>query len=565
MVEDPDLGPCASFGTGSKISLPAIACPAAFTMMVWVKRDPDSPSTGMRTLIEFGDNQPILGLLHGTNAYFYAPRRGGSATARTVLLGPEIPAAWTHVAVTVDPKSSALYIDGEQVSRSAAADARGVGLGIGFNRGDAYFNGRLAEVRIYEEALTPEAIRGCMSATRPGGAAEAPAPAAPAPTPATPALVAPAPAPTVVAPPSLADAPAPPAVYVHNVVIPEFTRWDQPAQEFYKTHGDDYDFLIYVSPQIPGLNPCYSPVRRELCPGLGYYEGCKIAPVRNGESFGSPARLKGAIWLPLEMRDGWSPPTSNHEILHYWGTYLVSRWPGLITGMRSHWGFASTNGSHGGFDITSLRDEAGQPIADPLAVQPGSVVRVSSFDVGASSIATPYSPIELLLMGLVDRSEVPQDIYVMKNAYWVRTEPAPPNPDPYDETVVPPTDVYRVDGFIRVKLDELLALNAGGPPPAVQKAFRAAWLLVTSTPASDAMMAKVDGYARLSGHAIEDRPTIPQRMADYEAKLRAAGEWKEGWTLNPRGFPPRARYLSFEEATGGRATLDTRLTPKTTT
>lgn len=559
MIDDPDLGPCASFGNGSKISLPALACPAAFTMMVWVKRDPDAPSAGIRTLIEFGDNQPILGLLHGTNPYFYASRRGDKPTATTALLGPDIPAAWTHVAVTVDPQSTSLYIDGERVASSHAADATGVGLGIGFNRGNAHFNGRLVDARIYDEALTAEAIRACMTAIRPAAPVEAAAFAAP---------VEPAPsaaAPTA-GPLSFSDDPAPPAVYVHNVVIPEFTDWSKPAEEFYKTHGDDYDFLIYVSEQIPGLNPCYRPIRRELCPGLGYVQGRGIAPVRNGATYGSAERLKGVIWLPLDMRPGWSPPTSNHEILHYWGTHLLSRWPGLITDMKGHWGFASTNGSHGGFDITSLRDAADQPILDPLTVQPGTVVRVSYFNHAASTIATPYSPIELLLMGLVDRSEVPQDIYVMKNPSSVRTDPAPPYAYPYGETVVPRTSVYKVDGFTRVTLDELLADNAGGPPAATQKAFRAAWVLVTAEAATDAMMAKVEWYAKLSGHVIEDRPpTHAERMAEYEAKQRAAGKWIEGMSPNPAAFPPRARYLSFEEATGGRATLDTRLTPKTTT
>jgi hypothetical protein len=542
LVDDANYGTCAGFETGAKLTISAILCPARYTMMVWAKRDPNAASAGTRTILEYGDNEPLLGLLDGSKPYFQAPSRGDLLT-RTILQGPQIGDEWTHLAVTVDATASVLYVDGERVAQGPSAASGGVGLGVGYNRGDAYFEGKLAEVQVFDRALSADAVRAHMTATKPPPAA----------TPAPPPASIPA-----------AAVPAAPPVYVHNVVVPEFTRWDQATLDFYKTYGDDYDFLIIVSPPIEGLNPMYSPVRRELCPGLGHTRANKNAPVRNGEGLGSAARLKGTIWVPL-LGEGYGPPTSNHEILHYWGTYLTSQWEGFITGMAGHWGVASTAGSHGGFDVRSLRDEAGQPIEDPLSVQPGSVVRVAEFDVGASSISTPYSPIELFMMGLVDKEEIPQDIYVMKSPQYVRSEPAPLNEDPYDDTFVPNTMVFKVDGFTRVKLDELLALNAGGPPRATQTAFRAAWILVTSAPATAAQMAKVEWYAKLSGHVIEDRPTIRQRIADHEVRSRAAGTWLEGGWVDPRNFPPRARYLSFEEATGGRATLDTRLTPKTTT
>jgi hypothetical protein len=284
-----------------------------------------------------------------------------------------------------------------------------------------------------------------------------------------------------------ADAAAAKEAVVFNLVMPGFTPAQKAAaaRAFYATHGDDYDFLVFISPHQEDAH--YFPVRREVCPGLGHTYENGTAPVRNGEAFGSAARLKGAIWLGLSP-EGYGPPSYIHEFMHHWGVHLKSTWSGFITGEEGHWGHASTAGSLGGFDLQTLQTEARQPIADPLSVKPGTRVRLSEFGPRTSTCETGYSPIELYLMGLVGEDEVPQHIYVMKNPASVKVEDPLPTTPP-SPTYQPKTYIYTLDGFTRVSLDELAQLNGGGPPGAAQKEFRSARVLVTDTPASSARAA----------------------------------------------------------------------------
>ena len=540
MVSDSVFGQCASFnGTDSQISFKGLSCPSVFTFSAWVNRYPDL-NTDIMTLLEYGDNQPLVGIQNG---HLVAVIPFGTRIA--TLDGGLLAAEWTHIAVTRDELTASLYVNGQLV-RVLCAEfvTTGVGLGIGHNQGNRYFRGSLAEVAVFEACLLPDAIRQLMAATKSGAPISAPQ----------------------AVPPVKLDAPV-----LWNLVMPGFDPNESltaAAQEFYKHYGDDYDFIVMVSDPgsefIGGFN---WKVRQPLCPELGFTRD-NVGGLNDGPDYGSPARLKGVIWLPLTLDDRWGPPTINHEFLHYWGIQLKTNIADFGT-EGGHWGYASTHGALGGFDVSTLRDANGQPITDPLSVGPGSKIQLAEFGAESTTIEVPYSPIELYLMGLVNKEDIEQNIFVMKNPVFVETIPSQYTKY-YEDRYQPNTDVYQIDGFTKITLAELIALNGGVPPKATQTSFRAAWVLVTSAPATSAELAKAEGYARLCGGLTIDRPPcLQERLADQvRTYFRPKGEWSANSSIPESYFGPyrpRAKYLSFAEAAGGRATMDVRLIPKTTT
>lgn len=126
-------------------------------------------------------------------------------------------------------------------------------------------------------------------------------------------------------------------------------------------------------------------------------------------------------------------------------------------------------------------------------------------------------------MGLIDKSEVPESIYIMRNPVDMELEGSIALSKEYD--------YYRVDGFDRVPLTELIALNQGEPPGATQTELRTAFIALTTSPATPAQLETAAYDARLFGPLEEDQPS-----------------------------GGRMKYLSFEEATGGRMKADVRLT-----
>ena len=572
MPADPTFDACGSFdGKTSKLALANMKCPTNFTLSAWVRRSEQASNVALLT---FGGSRLVLGLASGAPCIL-GPKRGEKSTAWAAA-GAAITTEWTHIAVTGNAGVTLLYVNGDQVGMGYPLDPGGDGLTIGQGSNSTFsnlFKGALVEVQVFDQALSIENIKLLRAATHPKLAADAATAdkaildkAALAQQAALDQQVAAQAAAQAASQAAAAAAAAANGTVVHNLVLPGFHPHEKAsaAKLFYQTHGDDYDFLIFVSPQLSPpqepVDPHYFPIRRKLCDGLGFTPGCGIAPVANGEAYGSPARLKGTIWLPL-LDDKFGPPTINHELLHHWGTHLKSNWPGFIT-EGGHWGFASTNGSHGGFDVTSLRDANKQPVADPLSVKPGSTIRLSAFGAETSTIYKAFSPIELYMMGLIDRTKVPQDIYVMKNPVENGTEAADrTGVDP--NTFVPDTTIYTVDGFTRIALDDLIALNAGGPPVATQTAFRAAFVLVTDASATTAEMLKAAWYAKTAGRLVEDElAPHDQRKADYIEQQKAADTWSEGMEPTPQATKPRETNLSFAEATGDRATLDVRLTPR---
>lgn len=487
VVPDAKFGACARFdGQSSRAVISTMRGTKAYTFAIWIKCS--AHVDDYVTLIEFGDNAPYFGLYKGVPFFWGTKVDGLYGTSMKATSALPI-GEWVHL-VIVSPAPGGdpdcrMFINGNLVTRTWEVRVDGIGMGLGHHQGNRYFAGCMADVRIYDVALSPSEIKALATGSQP------------------------------------VDTTA----FVYNAIVPgllEHKDLSVASRQFYAEHGDDYDFLSFVVPRdlaqaVGRISAFHAPVRREACLQLG-----DKLPVRNGESMGSAARLKGLSWLPISS-EGYGPPTMNHEQLHHWGVRLASKWSGFITNHGGHWGYASTNGSLGGFDLGSLCTRQGERILDPSAVSPGTEVRVDSFSPQASTIAKPYSAIELYLMGLIDKSEVPGSIYIMRNPVDMESEGSIALSSQYD--------YYRVDGFDRVPLTELIALNQGEPPRATQTAFRTAFIALTTSPATPAQLETAAYYARLFGRLEEDQPS-----------------------------GGRMKYLSFEEATGGRMKADVRLT-----
>ena len=281
------------------------------------------------------------------------------------------------------------------------------------------------------------------------------------------------------------------------------------ARAVYEVLPDDYDFLYIFAPtEVPdAASGRYVRVRSPAMPAIG------LDAAADDPSFGSPARLKGAVALnPNAVGNG---PTI-HETLHHWGVFL-DRSLGFgrdrDTEFGAHWGTAGVNGQHGGFVTGAVR--CAEPADSEPPCAPGAdgraVYVLPAFGPNANGgDGTAYALIELYLMGLVPASEVP-DFDLLVEASFIE----------FDEA----TNTFRMsaDDLVTRTMDDIVAIH-GERPPAEQSDFRAAFVVVSDAPLDEAALAPFDQWARIFG-GVTDSPFLE----------------------------------SFEGATGGRATMDVRL------
>ncbi|MFP4040966.1 MAG: CARDB domain-containing protein, partial [Desulfosudaceae bacterium] len=173
------------------------------------------------------------------------------------------------------------------------------------------------------------------------------------------------------------------------------------SNEFFASHADKYDFLVIFSgfdfemPETDNARGFYCGIKNDV-------QGIGIEPYDNSPLYGSDSRLQGAVvmgCLDDKVTDALSPEfstimgTLSHELLHRWGCYATFQdennegSQALLGKNMAHWSFLlDTDGSlmygnqwhdNGNGTFTSL---------------PGHKY---------------YSPLDLYLMGLVDKTEVP--------------------------------------------------------------------------------------------------------------------------------------------------------------
>ena len=280
------------------------------------------------------------------------------------------------------------------------------------------------------------------------------------------------------------------------------------GRSFYDVFGDDYDFLYLVTEEDLGGEAAggrYRAVRHPAEPEIG------LPAALDDTSYGSDARLQGIVGLNLSAAG--NGPTL-HETLHRWATFLdrslgfgVDR----STDWGAHWGVASVDGQHGGFDAATLRCEAtgGAPETCIAGTDGWVHYNVAPFNPNQNGgDAKPYAPIELYLMGLLAPEDVPSPILVLEDAVPIGFD------DPF---------IMEASGIREVTMDEIIATHGRRALlPEEARHFRAAFVLLSDTPVDDATLAIVDRWSAIFG-----------------------------------GDEPSSFLLSFETATGARATMDT--------
>jgi len=184
------------------------------------------------------------------------------------------------------------------------------------------------------------------------------------------------------------------------------------AREFLRTHTDDYDFLVIFSRFKVDLGTddagsaaegLYTSIRNDVT-GIG------IEPFNLSADFGSSGQLQGYIDMgtlsslaqdPTDPRFERTLSVLAHEMMHRWGAHVRFRKAdgtisnGLLGRDDSHWNFLlqTYNSVHYGHD---WRDNGDGTFT--------SVGRSSTF----------YSPLDLYLMGILDRTQVPP-FFVIEN------------------------------------------------------------------------------------------------------------------------------------------------------
>jgi hypothetical protein len=270
------------------------------------------------------------------------------------------------------------------------------------------------------------------------------------------------------------------------------------GQRVFEKFPDAFDFLI-LNPGalVPGgLRGAYLSASNDVL-GIG-------RPISDDTAdWGSGGRLQGL--LALNLTDG-GPVI--HEIGHRWNLF-VGAGLGLQQCSPAHVGVAGTGcGPLGGFEAASLVDNG-----DGSWSVSNSCVSIG----GAGADVVPFNPLNLYLMGLIPPSEVPPI-------------PVPVNVDcnSFVQDFANNTLTFEADGMTTITIADLIAEHGPRIPDvsSSQRDFRLGWMV-----------------------PINRVPTPTEAgWIQYRAEYISRQE------VGPQPF-----RVTFWEATGGRATLETRL------
>ena len=138
-------------GAGDRIDCGSnLDLPTAFTVEVWVKSDIDNSWSDY--IIWRNDDRPGIRTA-GTKWQLLVDGNNGNSIKSTsdIIIG-----AWTHLALTFDGAVGIVYVNGtEENSRVDSTYTQGTTFRIGSDGvWDRSFNGKIDEVRIYDQALS---------------------------------------------------------------------------------------------------------------------------------------------------------------------------------------------------------------------------------------------------------------------------------------------------------------------------------------------------------------------------------------------------------------------------
>lgn len=268
------------------------------------------------------------------------------------------------------------------------------------------------------------------------------------------------------------------------------------GQRFFAHMPDVFDKLLLM----PGA-PVPGGVRGNHLGGQNQVEGIGRPVFDNSAQWGSDGRLDSVF--VLNWTD--SGPVL-HELTHRWGVQL-SRDLGFQQCAPAHWGMVGAGrGVLGGFDPTDLVDNGNGTWSFPNG---------QGSSGGAPADTTPLSQLELYVAGFLPPEEVPPIAM-------------PVNVDCNSITQTQATITFAADAMTTVTIDDIIAVHGPRLPVAAEspREFSMAWLVV-----------------------LNRVPTLTEAaFMQYRSEYIARRE--------PGDMPFR---LTFWEATGGRATLQTLL------
>ncbi len=238
------------------------------------------------------------------------------------------------------------------------------------------------------------------------------------------------------------------------------------AREFYKTHKDEYDFLVIFTNfdfQMPvekegAARGFYSGVRNDTL-GLG------TRIFDNSSIYGSDGRLRGTIDMgnlsskvsdPLDPKFEDTLSVLSHEMMHRWAAYVTFKdangaiGNALLGHDSSHWSF--------------LLDSSGSLMYGNVWQNNGNGTFTTTTPQGQMK---SYSPLDLYLMGMIDMSQVPPMLLI--------------NSPTTDSTQLPQSGITVSGTAQYVTIDQIIAAMGPRVPDAAtsQKNFKSAFILVT--------------------------------------------------------------------------------------
>lgn len=288
------------------------------------------------------------------------------------------------------------------------------------------------------------------------------------------------------------------------------------TNRFLDLYPEEYDFIIFITADWVdgGVAGRFQAINQRASAGAGNDIELALGDYR------SEGRLRGV--MAVQYADDYYGPYG-HEIAHYWINSLDHSFgfgEALDTHYGVHWGFASVAGHLGGFDESTLRCQtpSGAQPGDCTPEAGGRVRFVASNFAPASGGGSVFSPLELYLMGLGPIDAVPESFMMLDGAALV--------PDSYDAATN--TIVVEADGFHRLPFADIVARHGEVTRlPEAERAYRAAFVVLSAEPASDETLTGVARWAAVFGDREE-----------------------------------HAQLSSWGELTGGLSSMDTRLGPR---
>lgn len=263
----------------------------------------------------------------------------------------------------------------------------------------------------------------------------------------------------------------------NGVESPDYAKDHKKITNFlYSRFKDVFDFIFLISnnddypPNIPYAGNSQSVSNNVEGIGKSIFDSTSL--------FGSSGRLRSVIHLP--HRNGLENGPSLHEILHAWSSYI------LETSYPGHWGFSSAGGQHGGFSRETLVE-----IENGVYQANNGKEESTYFGENANGgNSLPFSDIELYLMGLIDKTQVPS-IMVANDPAWV---------DPYQP------GTFTASGFTEYSIEDIIQQN-GARRPSVsgsQKNFKAIAVILSSSPITEQEWVDVDQDVQFLSFEGED-------------------------------------------------------------